>query len=100
MIDVTLMDGQIENMKFAGTPSMLAGEISFTACFVYGQLYVQDKEAAEKFRRAFMEIVQQPFSWRHMIPDIEESDDEKEQAEPIVIDFQEALKKKQEEDKK
>ena len=94
MINIHLSEGGIHNLSFSGTPSEMSGELAFSVCFVYGQLFSQDKEAAEEFRKAFMAVVTQPFAWRQLIPDSLEEDESEEREEPVIIDFVAELEKR------
>ena len=89
-----MSEGGIHNLSFSGTPSEMSGELAFSVCFVYGQLFSQDKEAAEEFREAFMAVVTQPFAWRQLIPDSLEEDESEEREEPVIIDFVAELEKR------
>lgn len=95
MIDVTLIDEEIHKLILAGSPGELAAELMFTVCFTYGQLYSQDKEAAEGFRRAVIDTLNDPIAWRQLLPkSTKEGDGEEKDDASKVIDFVSELEKR------
>lgn len=99
MIDVKIGDEGLEQIELAGTPTDFAGELSFLTCFIYGQLYSENPEGAELFRRAFLGVVEEPIAWRQLIPDAidaqgEDTESSEENKEPTMIDFAAELAKR------